>query len=155
MKNFVLNWVCVRATGAGKKVLAAKDGKKIDWWLFDKKKNWFTQCISGVSLASIILLPYEDETTICHEYGHSMQSLYLGWSYLPIIGIYSAVFCNLWDRWFHRRWNRYDRHYWYYKTRWTEKWADALGGVDRDAALRNIPRPANAKYPAVTWQRMA
>jgi hypothetical protein len=117
------------------------------YWRF-KRETKFSQFISGVSLADIILLP--DNTaweTVCHEYGHSKQSRYLGWLYLPIAGIYSAVFCNLRDRVFHKNWCQYDRHYWYYKTRWTEAWADKLGGVDRDAVLRRIKRPENARYP--------
>ena len=118
------------------------------WYYFDRAGG-FNRFFSGVSLASIILLPYEDLTVIKHERGHSKQSLILGWLYLPVVGIYSAVFCNLWDRRFHTKWNLYDRAYWYYKLRWTERWADKLGGVDRDSVLCEVCRPPNSKYPAI------
>ncbi|MDR0456871.1 MAG: hypothetical protein LBH20_09355, partial [Treponema sp.] len=95
----------------------------------------FSRFISGVSLGIFILLSdnNNDHTTILHEYGHSTQSLYLGWLYLPVIGIYSAVFCNLWDRWFHpwMEWDSNRRHQWYY-SRWSEAWADKLGRVERE-----------------------
>jgi len=107
------------------------------WYWFDGNKNWFNRFFSGVSLGRYILLPYNDWNTIKHEHGHSKQSVILGPLYLLIVGIYSAVFCNLWDRLFHKNWNTYDRHYWYY-TRWTEKWADKLGGVDRDFELKGL-----------------
>ena len=107
----------------------------------------------GVSLGKIIILSetaYKSIVIIRHEYGHSRQSLYLGWFYLPVVGIYSAVFCNLWSRAFHRKWVYYDRQYWYYKKKWTERWADKLGGVDRDKELAKINRPLNSRYPGVT-----
>jgi hypothetical protein len=139
------------------------------YWHY-KRNSKFSKFISGVSLADIILL--SDDTcnmeissryskpnniyTVRHEYGHSRQSMYLGWLYLPVVGIYSALFCNLFDRIAHKKWCQYDRHYWYYKTRWTEKWADSLGGVNkygaeygRDYVLSRIPRPDGARYPQV------
>jgi len=129
-------------------------GGMIEWRCF-KRSTAFSTFISGVSLADAILLSNNNgsEETVRHEHGHSIQSLRLGWLYLPIVGAYSAVFCNLWDRWFHRGWHRYDRQYWYYVTRWTERWADRLGKVDRGKALASIPRPANAQYPAMPSQR--
>lgn len=51
--------------------------------------------------------------TMKHEYGHVIQSLLLGWLYLPYIGIQSlihAIFCRNSD---------------YYHF-WTEKWANKL-----------------------------
>jgi hypothetical protein len=106
--------------------------------------------ISGFSMGKYICLnSAHDLTDIRHEKGHSKDSKKWGWLYLPVIGIYSAVFCNLWDRRFHSDWNSYDRHYWYYKTRWTEKSADRKGKADRDKVLRRIPRPDNARYPAI------
>jgi len=115
------------------KILGAKKGKytkgnkEIFYWYYNK--NSF---ISGVSLGKyIILKEFQDGVkTVLHEYGHSKQSLILGWLYLLIIGIYSAVFCNLWDRLFHKHWTAEQRHKWYY-SRWCEAWADRLGGVKR------------------------
>jgi len=110
--------------------------------------------VSGFSMGKYICLnTAHDLYTIRHEKGHKIgQSETLGWLYLPTVGVYSSVFCNMWDRWFHVAWCIYDRHYWYYKTRWSEKQADEAGGVDRNAALRKLAltdRPENAKYPLV------
>jgi len=140
----LLGLLLVKITGAEKR--GASD---IAWYLFDGNRNRFTRFFSGGSFGGYILLPCEDEADIPHENGHSLQSEMLGPLYLLIIGIYSAVFCNLWDRMFHKLWCAYDRHYWYYKTRWTEKGADKLGGVERDAVLAKIERPGNARYPKV------
>jgi len=137
LPQHLLGLALVKTTGAGK----WKTGGII-WYWFDQNKNQFTRFFSGVSLGQYILLPYNDMNTIKHELGHSIQSVYLGPLYLPIVGIYSAVFCNLWDRVFHKGWSTYDRHYWYYKTRRTEKWADKLGGVDRDSILANLGKEA-------------
>ena len=106
--------------------------------------------ISGFSMGRYICLnSAHDLMTLRHEKGHTVQSAYLGWFYLPIVGIYSAVFCNMWQRWYHQDWNEYDLIYWYYMTRWSESWADNEGGVDRIAALRKIYRPENARFPEV------
>jgi len=165
--NIFINWVCqfpqmltgavlVKVLKAEKRVHTAKDGREIIWWFFERNTP-FAEFISGVSLAVFILLSENNcgAETIEHEHGHSVQSAYLGWLYLPVVGIYSAVFCNLWQRRFQTGWNRYDRHYWYYVTRWTERRADELGKVDRKKVLAGIPRPENAKYPAMENQRVA
>jgi hypothetical protein len=88
----------------------------------------------GVSLGKYILLDecHNNNTTKNHERGHSIQSLFLGPLYLLAIGIPSAVFNNLWDRLFHKKWDPYKRIKWYYN-RYPEKWADMLGGVKRIA----------------------
>lgn len=56
-----------------------------------------------------------------HEYGHCVQSQFLGWFYLLIIGIPSGL---------HNLWHRSHRSKDYYAY-WCEKWADELGGVQR------------------------
>jgi len=87
--------------------------------------------ISGGSLGPIILLSSNiSDKEIKHEYGHSIQSLIFGPLYLLLIGIPSAIFNNLWDRLFHKKWSYKDRTKWYYN-RYPEKWADKLGGVIR------------------------
>ena len=86
----------------------------------------------GVSLGRYIFLSTHYQLpTIKHEYGHSIQSLWLGPFYLLIIGIPSLVFCYLRDRLFHKKWDMSKRIQWYYKQP-TEKSADKLGGVDRE-----------------------
>lgn len=96
---------------------------------------WVPKCRTGVSLGAFVLLgeKYKDsETTVKHEYGHSLQSLFLGPLYLFIIGIPSGL-GNLYDRLFHtskQGWTWEDSYKWYYNQPW-EKWADELGGVER------------------------
>ena len=115
-----------------------------------KQKDKFLKWVSGFSIGRYICLTdIHDLETIRHENGHCKQSEYLGPLYLLVVGLYSMVGCNLWDRWFHSDWCSYDRHYWYYKKRWTEKWADFLGRVDRHFVLARMYRPDNAKFPAM------
>jgi hypothetical protein len=85
-----------------------------------------TRMRGGISLGRYIIVrsvlqDYKGDTER-HELGHSKQSLYLGWLYLVVIGIPSL----LWAAW----WNsgRGVSYYWFY----TERWADHLGGVNRD-----------------------
>lgn len=62
---------------------------------------------------------------IIHELGHTIQSRYLGWLWIIIIGIPSA---------FHWIWYKFygAKHGANYYSFYTEKWADELGGVYRD-----------------------
>jgi len=99
----------------------------------------------GVSLGDYIFLYTDDPVSVKHEHGHSLQSKLLGWFYLPIVGIYSAVFCNLYSQKNLSKWKGWDRGYWYYN-RWTEKWADKLGGVDRIAWLWEKYPKGGVKY---------
>ena len=91
---------------------------------------------SGVSLGDYIILDYWycgkacSRQVVAHEYGHSKQSLILGWLYLPLIGLPSVI-GNVWDRLFHKKWTSDQRERWYY-SRYPENWADKLGGVVRD-----------------------
>jgi hypothetical protein len=111
-----------------KKILA----KRLEGLYRDKKVYCFkSSYISGVSLGEyIILREGHSETTLDHEYGHTVQSRIFGPLYLIVIGIPSAVFNNLWDRKFHKTWTDQKRIEWYY-SRYPEKWADRLGGVNR------------------------
>lgn len=63
--------------------------------------------------------------TMFHEVGHSRQSRYLGWLWLFVIGIPSALHW-LWFQYYGRK------HGYNYYNFYTEKWADKLGGVTRD-----------------------
>jgi len=130
MKRFLSLWVwqlpqtllgaiLVKVTGAEKTETGG-----IIWYRFDKNKNWFTRFISGGSFGVYILLPYDDETTVKHEHGHSKQSEYLGLLYLAIIGL-PPVTGNLLSRVSEKV------HKNYYRLPW-EHWADKLGGVVRD-----------------------
>ena len=66
-----------------------------------------------------------DENLIQHEYGHTIQSLYLGPVYLLIIGIPSLIWAGCFQE-FRRK------HKISYYSFYPEKWADKLGGVKRD-----------------------
>lgn len=87
---------------------------------------------SGVCLGDYIILDNnnaDNANDILHEYGHHIQSLRLGWLYLPVIGLPSMLF-NLYDRVAHKNWTRLQRRTWYYNLPW-EAWADKLGGIVR------------------------
>ena len=86
----------------------------------------FSGIFSGASLGAFILLNENfenDEKTIKHEYGHTVQGFILGPLYLVIIGLPS--FCrNIW--WRIKKLSAID----YYRG-YPENWADKLGGVKR------------------------
>ena len=91
---------------------------------------WWTKYKFGVSLGNYIIINCKCSfRDIKHEQGHRKQSLYLGWLYLILIGIPSAL-GNLWDRIAHKNWVSWEREAWYYSLPW-EAWADRLGGVAR------------------------
>lgn len=86
----------------------------------------------GIALGRYIILPYrysyiwtpEVQKTHDHEWGHTRQSLYLGWLYLIVIGLPSLTWA-----WLHSSF-KYFRAMDYYSF-YTEKWADRLGNVER------------------------
>ena len=117
---------------------------------YSHRKDKVLSSLSGFSMGKYICLnSAHDLETLRHEIGHCVQSRHWGWLYLPVIGLYSAIACNWWDRTFHKSWNPYDRHYWYYITRWTERGADKHGKVNRKAKLARIHRPENSRFPVV------
>ena len=82
----------------------------------------------GISLGTYIFLNYRyiyDANYIKHEYGHTIQSKYLGWFYVLIIGIPSIIWAWLYGPVIKKEGKKYYTFY-------TEKWADKLGGVIRD-----------------------
>ena len=87
----------------------------------------------GISLGNYIFVPYKNvnpntyqvQQYIKHEYGHCIQSKYLGPLYLFVIGIPSFIWANCFNKY---RTKHNKSYYWFY----TEKWADKLGGVKRD-----------------------
>lgn len=81
----------------------------------------------GISLFPFIIISYKsmyNVNSINHEYGHYIQSLYLGPLYIFIIGIPSATWAFLYGRIIKETHNGYYKFY-------TEKWADKLGSVIR------------------------
>lgn len=92
------------------------------------KKNFFR---SGVCLGQYIILDVlclQNFSTIPHEKGHQMQSLFFGWLYLLLVGL-PSVCLNLWGRIFHQKWTQEQRYEWYH-SHYPENWADELGGVN-------------------------
>lgn len=111
-----------------KEVFTCNDGEEVNVYY----KNCFG---AGVSLGNHIVLDpaYKGylflDKTVNHEHGHQKQSRMLGWLYLLLIGLPSAL-GNMYDRVAHRSWRVATRQQWYYNQPW-EKWADKLGGVER------------------------
>lgn len=101
------------------------------YYTLEGRKFYYTyEMPSGISLGNYIILHKEEYgKSFLHEYGHSIQSRYLGPLYLLIIGLPSLL-GNIYDRIFHARWSYLDSYNWYYNQPW-EKWADKLGGVKR------------------------
>lgn len=89
-------------------------------WIAQKHcKNW-----SGVSLGKYVIISKKAKITknlINHEKGHQVQSCYLGWLYLILIGLPSLI-GNIVHRFI-----KYD----YFATPW-ESTADKFGGVNRE-----------------------
>ncbi len=85
-----------------------------------------TNMRGGISLGEyVILSQWSGENTVNHELGHCMQSQYLGWLYLIVIGLPSIVWAAL------HSYLKAVREKWSYYDFYTEKWADELGGVAR------------------------
>ena len=84
-----------------------------------------TKMRGGISLGRFIIVSqWSSRETVMHEYGHCMQSRYLGWLYLPLIGLPSIIWAGLYGNIIKPTVNGYYRFY-------TERWADKLGGVER------------------------
>jgi hypothetical protein len=87
---------------------------------------------AGISLGNFIIFDKRNiaqpdfERSLKHEKGHQIQSKYLGWLYLIIVGIPSII-RNIYDRIAHEKWSYSKRKNWYYNG-FPEKWADKLGG---------------------------
>lgn len=84
----------------------------------------------GMSLGNYIFVPFKIGQTsrenpvefIKHEYGHSVQSKYLGWLYLIVIGAPSLIWAQCFE-------NYRTKHGKSYYDFYTESWANKLGGV--------------------------
>jgi len=86
----------------------------------DVKLHYSPSIPGGISLGRHIIMNdryRHDEYEKMHEWGHTRQSLMLGWLYLVVIGLPSILWAS-----------RPRRDYFSF---WTERWADSLGGVPR------------------------
>ena len=96
----------------------------------------------GMSLGKYIFVPfdydglmwYDDnkyyrddyaKNFIKHEYGHTIQSKYLGWLYLLVIGLPSLIWSQCFEKYRKKTGTGYYDFY-------TEKWANKLGGVENE-----------------------
>lgn len=79
----------------------------------------------GISLGQFVIISQWSRTnTVKHELGHCIQSQYLGWLYLIVIGLPSIVWAMLYSiPSIYKKWSYYDFY--------TERWADKLGEVVR------------------------
>lgn len=84
---------------------------------------WYSN--KGLSLGKYIFVPVKSNLDyVKHEYGHTLQSKYLGWFYLLVIGLPSIVWAGCFKS--YRK-----KHNISYYAFYTERWADRLGGVER------------------------
>lgn len=75
----------------------------------------------GISLGKYIILgKWHTRNDVLHEHGHQIQSRWLGWLYLPTVGLVSGL----------RAWLNLYKPGRYYDA-WPENEADKLGGVTR------------------------
>lgn len=95
-----------------------------------KKNKWCNPDIficpyfkGGISLGGVIILKQMDIINIHHEYAHSLQSLYLGWLYLPVIGLPWFLHAAFYKR----DPNDPNKYYRF----WTERLADKMAGIKR------------------------
>ncbi len=87
----------------------------------------------GMSLGRYIFVPFKKSVPpshkgvqeyIKHEYGHTVQSKYLGWFYLLVIGLPSLIWAQCFEGYRQKTGKSYYDFY-------TESWANKLGGVER------------------------
>jgi len=80
----------------------------------------------GISLSFMIFLndtDFNNLKVIKHEYGHTIQSLWLGWLYLVIVGLPSIIRAGIWNHY------RLDGKKYY--EGFPENWADLLGEANK------------------------
>ena len=80
----------------------------------------------GITLGEYIIVGTKQNLTVRHEFGHVLQSRYLGPLYLPVVGL-----CSLLHAWLNGVIGCCDRHPEGYYHFWTEKWADRLAAINR------------------------
>lgn len=86
--------------------------------------------VYGVSLGLFIFVSegHQDITTVLHEHGHRIQSIYFGLLYLPLVGLPSAL-SNI--PFFRKHLFKKDKMttFDYYYCNWWERQADRQGGL--------------------------
>ena len=131
VKNFLRTTWELPQNALGYAVLKATKAKPYTTYHDASVFSW--DLSGGLSLGKHIFIPFElsepaahgVQKYIKHEYGHTIQSKYLGWFYLLVIGLPSLLWCGCFDKYRAKRGISYYDFY-------TEKWADKLGGVNRN-----------------------
>lgn len=85
----------------------------------------------GITLGEYIIVGTKQNLTVRHEFGHVLQSRYLGPLYLLVIGLPSML-----HAWLNGVIGCCDRHPEGYYHFWTEKWADRLAAINRNKKNR-------------------
>ena len=85
----------------------------------------------GVTLGEYIIVGTKQDLTVRHEFGHVLQSRYLGPLYLLVIGLPSLI-----HAWLNGAIGCCDRHPEGYYHFYTEKWADRLAAINRNNKKR-------------------
>lgn len=78
----------------------------------------------GITLGEYIIVGTKQNLTVRHEFGHVLQSRYLGPLYLIVIGLPSIVHAGI-----NNIIGCCEKHNEGYYHFWTEKWANKLGNV--------------------------
>lgn len=86
------------------------------YYVVDGQRGSVTFCSDYIFLSK---LASKSSYIVRHEYGHTIQSKYLGWLYLIVIGLPSIIWAFI-----HSNFMRNKNYHSFY----TEKWADKLGG---------------------------
>jgi len=110
--GFIISLICYNSTA---KLFTFKDVNVM----------YSSKMTGGISLGKCIIINSKSEgniPTLLHEYGHCKQSKYLGWLYLPLVGLPSILHLLIRD-WFSLQHSYYSVY--------PENWADKLGGVER------------------------
>ena len=99
IKILLLIWELPQAILAGLIIIFLR--RKITGYERYKNANiiYIEKFPAGISLGRFIILNDKysgNELSIKHEYGHTVQSLYLGWFYLLVIGLPSIIRVIIW-----------------------------------------------------------
>lgn len=78
----------------------------------------------GITLGEYIIVGTKQNLTVRHEFGHVLQSRYLGVLYLIVIGLPSIIHAGINN--IIECCEKHDEGYYHF---WTEKWANKLGNV--------------------------
>ncbi len=79
----------------------------------------------SVTLGTFIFLcptHWDDDKVLRHEKGHTVQSYYLGWLYLFVIGLPSLIWCGCFEKYRQKHGISYHDFY-------TERWANKIAGL--------------------------